>query len=448
MKYHLITFGCQMNKSDSERIKYLLEGLEFEETKEYKEADFIIINSCSVRQSAEDRIFGLIKNFNKLKKEKRDLVVAITGCMPGRDGSGKIRKRVKGVDLFFPISELHTLYNQLKKIRPEWVVQIKSYEEYLKINPHYSSKFQAFIPIQIGCNRFCSYCIVPYSRGREQCRKVVDIIKEIEALAQKGYLHIELLGQVINNYQAPDPESFNKNNPYKNHFAALLWEANQVKGIERIHFTSAHPIFMDDEVIDALTLPKQINYLHLAVQSGDNKILKAMNRPYTTREYLQILQKIREKKPEIALGTDIIVGFPGEGEKEFQKTISLYKKADFDIAYLAKYSPRSGTLSAKIFEDNISWDEKKRRWRTLQNLMEKIAFKKNQKYLDKKVEVLVEKYEQNKCSGWSREMKMVEFVGNESLVGKLINVKIKETSTWVLRGEPCANSFIKKSSYK
>lgn len=435
MKYHLITFGCQMNKSDSERISGFLGTLGFLKTENPEDADLIILNSCSVRQTAEDRIFGKIKNFTKFKERNSDLILVVTGCMPGRDRGNKFKKKMPGIDLYFPISDLKNLPQMIKGIRPDWLSNAPSFDDYLCIKPIYSTEFQAFVPIQTGCDRFCSYCIVPHSRGRERCRPVKEILQEIRELAKNKCVYVELLGQVVNNYHAPDPENFTEENPYKNHFAALLWEINQIEEIKRIHFSSAHPIYMTDEVIDALSLPKQVNYLHLAVQSGNDEVLEKMNRPYTAKKYLEIIKKIKKKKPGIALGTDIIVGFPGEGDGEFDDTLALYKKADFDIAYLAKYSSRSGTTADKSFRDSVLIEEKKKRWRALQNLMEEIAFRKNQKYLNKTVKVLVEKVEHNLCSGWSNEMKVVEFEGNKDLVGKIINVKIKEVKTWVLCGE-------------
>lgn len=348
MKYHLKTFGCQMNKSDSERISSLLESLGFTKTNKPEKADLIILNSCSVRQTAEDRIFGQINNFAKLKEKNPNLILVVTGCMPGRDGEKKFKKKMPALDLYFPISELENVFECDRDIT--W-------------HPRRQVPLQTpYVPIQSGCNRFCSYCVVPYARGREKCHPLKEILSKA-----KNIQRVELLGQVVNNYIAPDPENFSEKNPYNNHFAKLLWEINQIPKIKQINFTSAHPIYMTDEVIDALTLPKQINYLHLAVQSGDNKILKKMNRPYTREEYLDIIKKIKKKKPNIKIGTDIIVGFPGEGEKEFQNTVDLCRQINFDIAYVSMYSPRSGTAAYNL-KDDVPRKEKRRRWNELQKL--------------------------------------------------------------------------------
>jgi len=388
LKYHIITMGCQMNKSDSERIKSVLERLGFSETADRNEADFILINTCSVRQTAEDRVYGLMRGFAQLKKENPRLIVAITGCMAGRDKKNEIREKLPMVDLFFPIDDLPNLPKWISELNPEVEIISDVESDYLGLHPKYSSKFQAFVPIQTGCNQFCAYCVVPYARGRERYRSVREVMNEIRDLDNKKYKEITLLGQAVNSYQPADTQEFSKNNPYKDNFAALLWEINQLPNIARAHFTAAHPLHINDEQIDALALPKQVNYLHLPVQSGDNEILKKMNRKYTREDYLDIIKKIRKRCPDIALGTDIIVGFCGETEEQFQNTLDLYKQADFDISYTAMYSPRSGTAADKNFPDDVPIEDKKKRWWTLQKSMEENTFRKNQKFLNKEVEVL------------------------------------------------------------
>lgn len=456
-KFYILTYGCQMNKSDSERIAGLLQRWGGQAVTGPDKADLVILNTCSVRQSAEDRVFGQVHNLVQLKKTNPRLVIAVTGCLPGRDKDGRLRKRLLGVDLYFPIFELPKLPKMLSKIlNIKYSIfnvsnDSKSNNHYLDITPCYFDRFRAFIPIQTGCNNFCSYCVVPYARGQEENRPLCQILREIRSLAAKGCLEITLLGQVVNNYRAPDSENFSSKNPFKNSFAALLWEVNQIEGIRRIHSTAADPQFMSDEAIEALTLPKQMNYLHLPIQSGSNKILQKMNRRYTAEKYLQIIKKIKEKKPGIALGTDIMVGFPGETKADFQKTVDLYKKADFDIAYLAQYSPRSGTAAFKLV-DNVSLKEKERRWRVLQKLMEETTRRKNQIYVGKETEVLVDysttATEKNLMSlktlkflkkkiinrGQSREMKLVEFLDDKSRLGKIAVVKIKKAETWRLKG--------------
>lgn len=420
-----------MNKNDSERIAGLLDFLGYKKTERPTSADVIILNTCSVRQSAEDRVYGLLNNWQEYRKKKKNLIIAVTGCMPGRDKDGKLKQKLKGVDLWFGIDELPML--------PKWLGELDydRRKDYLSIAPFRKNSTQAFVTIQTGCNNFCSYCVVPYARGRERNRPVKDILAEVRQLAKQGCLEITLLGQVVNHFTAPDSENFNINNFFKNKddFAALLWELNQIKKINRIHFTAPDPQYFNDVQIKALQFSKQVNYLHLPAQSGDNDILKKMNRKYTREQYIDLIKKIRAVKPDIALGTDLIVGFCGETEEQFQNTLDFYKQCDFDIAYTAIYSERSNTAAAKAFKDDVLRAEKKRRWQALQSLMEEITFHKNQKYSGRTVEVLVENYESKICSGTSREMKLVQFFGKPNLIGKIVKVKIIQPDLWVLKGE-------------
>ncbi len=474
--YFLLTFGCQMNKSDSERIAGFLHALGLELAEKPEDADLLIINTCSVRQASEDRVYGFIHNWNKLRAKKPDLVIAITGCMPGRDHDGKMRKKLPGVDLFFGIDELPRLPGWLGGLWgiTEWLNA--DGKDYLNIVPERQKNFQSFVTIQTGCNNFCTYCVVPYARGRERNRSVVDILSEIKKVVGEGSKEIMLLGQVVNHYVAPDPESFSKVNPFchfdmaspkgyakasrvsqrvekslnnqnlrdpsatlgmtvmQDDFAALLWEINQISGDFRINWTAADPQYFSDAQIEALKLPKQVNYLHLPVQSGDNDVLKKMNRHYTREKYLEIIKKIRLARPEMALGTDLVLGFSGESEEQFQNTVDLFKQCDFDIAYQSMYSERSGTAAVKAFKDDVPKVEKKRRWQVIQDLMEANTYRKNQKYLQQTVEVLVDKCEQGTCSGASSEMKLVHFAGTPDLVGKLVKIKITQAETWVIKG--------------
>jgi len=424
-----------MNKSDSERLTTILEGMGLIRTEKPEEADVIIMNSCSVRQAAEDRVFGLSYNFSKLKRQKPDLIVCVTGCMPGRDKDGKLQKRLKEVDLFFPIHEIIQLPQRLAGLNPDLRPMEDLKKDYLALRPAYKNKFQAFVIIQTGCNHFCAYCVVPFSRGTEGNRPLKQILAEVRSLAASGCLEITLLGQIVNRYIASDTEYFSAKNPYRqNDFAKLLWEINQIEGIKRINWTGPHPIYMDGEVIDALTLPKQMNYLHLPIQSGNTEILQKMNRRHDREFYLDLIKKIRKKKPNIAIATDIIVGFCGETEEQFQDTVSLYKECDFDIAYPAQYSERSGTLAAKMFEDSVLKAEKKRRWQILQDLMEKTTLRKNQNYIGRIVSVLVDRFEDGRCFGNSGEMKLVSFHGEKNMLGSIQKVKIEKASEWILCG--------------
>ncbi len=441
--YCLVTYGCQMNKSDSERIAALLQSLGFAETENEAEADFILLNTCSVRQSAEDRVYGHVRAFEKLKAAKPDIVIGITGCMAGRDYDGKIRKKLPIVDLCFPIADLPQLPRWIRELRPDLVPQeIAAPASYLQIDPLRTNVRQAFVVVQTGCNKFCSYCVVPFARGFEKNRPAKEILNEACGLVAKGAVEITLLGQSVNSYRAPDSETCSVVNPYKDHFAALLWEMNQISGLKRLHFTAAYPTHMTDEVIDALALPAQMNFLHLAVQSGDDEVLRRMNRRYTREEYTDIIHRVRAKRPEMAIGTDMIVGFSGETEEQFERTISLYEEIGFDISYNAIYSPRSGTAASRAFKDDVPREEKRRRWDRLQEVMERVVRKKNQAYLGKEASVLVERCEPphgpnlpSMCFGNSREMKLVTFPGRNELVGQIVPVKIIKPEMWILYGE-------------
>lgn len=470
-----------MNKNDSERMESLLHGLGFASTDVPAEADLILINTCSVRQQAEDRVFGKVHGFEALKETNPKLILGITGCMAGRDRDGVIRKKIPSVDLYFPTADMGQLPRWIGELRPELVNSTDLVEDYLKINPERRSVRQAFVSIQTGCNKFCTYCVVPFARGLEKNRSVKDILDEVRDLAAHGCIEVTLLGQTVNSYLAPDAENFSEGNPYvgkvtkatevtkvtddkkQNHFAALLWEVNQIPEIKRLHFTAPHPLHMTDEVIDAMTLPAHVNFIHLPVQAGDNEVLRRMNRRYTIEQFHEVVSRLRAKIPNLAIGTDIIVGFSGESPEQFQKTVDLYRDIKFDIGYNARYSERSGTAAKRAFKDDVTQEEKKRRWNELQAVMEKVVREKNQQYVGEVVSVLVERHEAPKitdemlampekiqellavqpgmCFGNSREMKLVTFVGGKELVGEIVNVKITKAETWILEGEKINPKF-------
>lgn len=435
VKYHLITYGCQMNKSDSERAATVLDRMGMEETGVESEADLILINSCSVRQTAEDRIFGKLRDFKKLKARNPKLVVGVTGCLPGRDRDGKIRAKMPGADLYFPIHDLPQLPRWMAELNPEIANVGYIEEDYLRVKPRYARGKQTYVSIQTGCNKFCAYCVVPFSRGLEKNRPAADILAEISERAGQGTVEITLLGQTVNSYRAPDRATFSATNPYKDDFAALLWEVNRVPGVERIHYTAPHPVHMTDEVIDALALPKHVRYLHLPVQAGSDEVLRRMNRRYSAARFLEIMRKVRARVPGIAIGTDIIVGFCGETAAQFEETVALYKAADFDISYTAMYSPRSGTAAYRAFKDDVPRLEKKRRWSALQSLMEETVLRKNQVYVGRTVDVLVDAWEHGVASGQSREMKLTRCNSTEDLRGAMVTIEVKKAYEWMLSGE-------------
>jgi len=333
MNYYIITYGCQMNKADSERIATILESKRYKEASNINEANLIVVNMCSVRQSAVDRVYGKIKNFAKLKAQNPKLKTILTGCILKKDRP----KFAKGFD------------------------QILRFKDLLKYQPKYQDKSVAFIPISNGCNNACSYCVVPFVRGPLICRNHKEIIKETKNTIKQGFKEIWLLGQNVNDYQSPTDSSTN--------FAKLLNMLNEIPGNFKILFTSPHPKNFSEELIDILAkCGKFGKYLNLPVQSGNDEILKKMNRNYTVKEYKKLVKKIRKKIPEIRLSTDVIVGFPGETKKQFQNTAKLLKEIKFNWAYVAKYSPRSGTAAFQM-KDDVPLKEKKRRWKTLNDII-------------------------------------------------------------------------------
>ena len=333
VKYFIITFGCQMNKSDSERIATILENQGYQPASKENEADLIVVNMCSVRQSAVDRVYGLIPKFKKLREKKPKLKTVLTGCILKEDKP----KFAKGFD------------------------QILKFKDLLNYQPKYQQKFIAFIPISNGCNFNCAYCVIPSTRGRLVCRDHDEILKEAKEVIKKGFREIWFLGQNVNDYTSPIDSAIN--------FSKLLKMVNDIPGNFQIRFTSPNPKNFSDELIETLAQCKKFGkYLNLPIQSGDNKVLKRMGRNYTIGEYKALIKKIREKIPKIKLSTDVIVGFPGETEKQFENTVKLFKEIKFNYAYIAKYSPRPGTAAFKL-EDNVPLIEKKRREKCLRNLL-------------------------------------------------------------------------------
>lgn len=417
MKYQIVTYGCQMNKSDSERIAAVLENTGYLPTLKINEADLILINACSVRQSAIDRIHGKIKNFIELKTKNKKLKVVLTGCILKKDK----KKFENKVDLILDIKNLSKLPQKLKtanKIKG----CLNQKQDYLKILPKYQSSFSAFIPIMTGCNNFCSYCAVPYVKGKEISRPAKEILCEVKNLIKRGYKEIWLLGQNVNSYSSI---------PFKQ----LLKKINNIPGNFWIRFTSSHPKDFSDGLIKTMAECKKVTeYLNLPVQSGDNEILKKMNRPYTIEKYKNLVKKIRKKIPGITLSTDIIVGFPKETKKQFQNTIKLFKETKFDMAYISQYSPRTETTAFSM-KDNVSHQEKKERERKLTEILKINALENNKKYIGKKVKVLVERKKNTFFIGKTKHYKTVEFKSNKNLTGQFVKVKIIDVLPWRLKGE-------------
>ncbi len=394
MKYHLITFGCQMNKSDSERIANVLESKKYEPASKIDEADLIVVNMCSVRQSAVDRVYGLLPKIKNLPVGRRTI---LTGCILKKDR----RKLSKEFD------EVVEIKNLIKDIKPK-----------------YSNKFSALVPIMRGCNNFCAYCVVPYTRGKEVSRPAEEIICEIKKLIKQGCKEIWLLGQNVNSYSDIS-------------FLQLLRKINDIPGKFWIRFTSSHPKDFSEELIKTMKDCKKVTpYLNLPVQTGDDEILKKMNRPYSTTRYKNIIKKVRKEIPNICLSTDVIVGFPGETKKQFENTVKLFRKIKYDMAYINKYSLRAGTAAAKL-KDNVPAKEKKRREKTLNEILKQTALANNKKYTGKTIEVLPTNYKDKFLFGKSFHYKTVKFKGQKNLIGKFAKIKITDALTWGLKGKLC-----------
>jgi tRNA-2-methylthio-N6-dimethylallyladenosine synthase len=427
--YHLITIGCAMNKADSERVANFLEDNGYSEKTQWLEADIVILTTCGIRQSAEDRVYGLV---NQIRKTNKKAAVVITGCLSKR--KDVMRRLIGQVDLFMPINELSNMFELLKTTKPENVLSFDKArelggEKYLSIIPKYDSEYTACVPIGNGCNNFCSYCVVPYARGREVYRDAEEIIREVKSLVKKGYKEIILLAQNVNSYKSD-----------KYNFPKLLVELNKITGHFWIRFSSSHPKDMSAELIEAIgACDKVANHLHLAVQSGDNKMLELMNRKYTAEHYRDLIAKVRKIKPGIAITTDLIVGFPGETKKQFNASVKLFKDLKFEMGYVSEYSPRPGTVSWNM-KDDVSREEKKLRNKIITDILKETSLAANKDLVGKEFEVLVDGVKKNgKYYGKTSGAKNVMFAASdkkpEELIGYFVKVKISKGMTFGLEGK-------------
>lgn len=430
-KYHLIVFGCQMNISDAERVATVLEKMGYKKTSNTSEANLIAVVMCSIRQSAVDRVYWLAKKFNPAKFAKAHRgakpITILTGCILEKDK----KVFVNGFDYIIDIKNIAQLPKLLKnsslhKIddRPNLTTM-----NYLDIEPKHSSKFSASVPIMTGCNNFCAYCVVPYTREREISRPVKDIITEVKKLVKKGYKEIWLLGQNVNSY---------KDTKKNINFAKLLSAINKIPGDFWIRYTSSHPKDFKQDVVEAMAKGNHITpYLNLPVQSGDDKVLKSMKRWYTVKQYKKIISDLRKKIPNIAISTDIIIGFPGETKKQFDNTLKLFCETKYDMAYINKYSPRAGTLAFKL-KDNVSWEEKKQREKILTDTLRETAFENNKKLIGKIVKVLIDNQKNGVYFGKTDTYKSIKITNHKShttnLIGQFVNVKITKANNWNLEG--------------
>ena len=431
-KYMIMTFGCQLNENDSEKIAGMVENLGYEKTDDLSKCDLVVFNTCCVRENAEERLFGKIGEIKKLKEE-RGTIIAIGGCMMQEEHIlEKIKKSYKYIDLVFGTHTLNKFEEDLKKI----IEDKKKIRDVIDIDGEVieglpikrNDKFKASVSIMYGCNNFCSYCIVPYVRGRERSRKKEDILKEVEFLAKEGYKEITLLGQNVNSYDGGDG--------YK--FSNLLYDVCKIEGIERIRFISPHPKDFTDDVIKAIKDNKKISRIvHLPLQSGSTKVLKEMNRKYTKEQYLALAEKMRKEIPDILFSTDIIVGFPGETEEDFENTLDVVRKMNYEQIFMFIYSRRVGTVADKM-ENQIPEEIKHKRFERLKKLYDDNVSKNNEKFIGKVEKILVDgesKNNENMLTGRNDANKVIIFEGSKDLIGKMINVKITEEHKWYLKGE-------------
>ena len=432
-KYNITTFGCQMNEHDSERISYILEDLGYTYTSDRNNADFILFNTCLVRENAELKLYGQVSSLKKLKKEHPEKIIAVSGCMMQTSTAREvIVNKHKEVDIVFGTKNINSLADLILRFLEtgQRVIDISTdygKDDFEKYNS--TNNFQAYVNIMRGCDNFCSYCIVTQSRGREESRRPYSIIEEIEYLVDQGYKEFTLLGQNVNSYG-------NKTN-YGFTFPELLNRVAKIKGVERLRFTSSHPKDLSDELVYVMRDNDNIcNFFHLPMQSGSNDVLEKMNRKYTIEKYIERANKLKEEIPGIALSTDIIVGFPTETEEDFQKTLEACQIVQFDSAFTFKYSPRPKTLAAKlpIIDDEIVQE----RFQRLLDELYPIFYQKNKEYIGRTVKVLIESESKNNSeimTGRTDTFKLCHVKASKDLIGKFVDVNITDNTSFTISGD-------------
>ena len=433
--YYIATYGCQMNEEDSEKLSGMLKNLGYTRAMNKESASIILFNTCCVRENAENKVYGNLGALKKLKKQNPDIVIGICGCMMQQKGMPeKILEKYPWVDIIFGTHNAYKFPEYLNRVKTEGVQVREILDEQTDIIEgipiERESSIKAFVTIMYGCDNFCTYCIVPYVRGREKSRKPEDIENEIKDLVSKGYKEVTLLGQNVNSYGKGLEENIN--------FADLLRRINEIEGLERIRFMSSHPKDLTDEVIKAVKeCSKVCEHIHLPVQSGSSGLLKKMNRKYDQEGYLNLVKKIKAEIPDCSITTDIIVGFPGETEEDFQSTVDVVKEVKYDSAFTFIYSNRNNTPADKM-PNQISEDVKHDRFNRLVEAVNKNVIEANKRFEGKTVEVLVEgpsKNDENKLMGRTRCGRLVNFEGDSSLIGQLINVDIVRAQPFSLIGK-------------
>ena len=433
-KYFLRTYGCQMNVHDSEEIKYYLESLGYEAVDELELADIVVLNTCAIRENAKDKVFGYLGRCKHLKKEKPDLIIAVAGCLMQKPNEiEEIHNRHKYIDIIIGTHNLNELPNLIEEANKKKIQNIEVYSNsdvvFENVKYNRDSKISAWINIIYGCDKFCTYCIVPFTRGRERSRKMEEVLEEVRDLKNQGYMEVTLLGQNVNAYGKDLNLGYD--------FATLLEEVAKI-GIPRIRFVTSHPWNFTDKMVDVIAKYDNVMpYVHLPIQSGSDDILRKMNRKYTIDEYKKLFDQIKSKVKNVAITTDIIVGFPNETDDDFKKTLDIVNYCKFDGAYTFIFSPREGTAAARM-EDKISMEVKEKRLQELNSLVNKYSLESNQRLVGKVVEVLVNgisEKDSNKVYGYTETMKLVNIVGGKELIGKIVPVKITDAKSFSLDGE-------------
>ena len=422
-----------MNVADSQRVGSSLEHLGYALTNKPEEADVIVLNTCVVRQSAEDKAMGRVSSFKKLKMENPDLVINLMGCLVGVRGAEKLRAKLPYVDVFSPPSDPGPLISHLTQGEVRSLEDAETTRRFLMMDEELilpraeqGKLISAHVPIVYGCSHACTFCIIPYKRGVERSRPVGDIVGEVRSLAKQGVKEITLLGQIVDRYGMDIPDGPN--------LAALLRVSHDVEGIERIRFLTSHPNYFDDDLIQAIAeLPRVMPHIELPIQAGDDQVLENMKRGYTQQQYRNLVAKIRERIPDCSIATDIIVGFPGETEEQFMETYRVLSDLKLDVAHLARYSSREATVATRRMNDNLPDGEKMRRFRMLEELQEEVVAEINKKYLGETVEVLFEEKVKNRWMGRTPTNKLVFVETEEDLRGKLLPVTVTWTGPWSMQ---------------
>ena len=431
--FFLKTYGCQMNEHDSENMKGLLKELGMKEVKDFEDADLIMLNTCSIRENAHNKVFGMLGRIKHLKQTKKDIVVGITGCMTQEEVvANEIKEKYKWMDFVLGTHNIHKLGDVVASSFKErhLTIEAPSIEgDIIESMPvERENKYKAYVNIMYGCDKFCTYCIVPYTRGKQRSRNKDDIIKEVQELKKQGYKEVTLLGQNVNAYGKDLNTNYNMAN---------LLEDIAKTNIERVRFMTSHPWDFTDEMIDIIAkYPNIMPSIHLPVQSGNTDILKLMGRRYTREEYLTLFNKLKNKIKNVSISTDIIVGFPNETKEQFEDTIDLVNKCKFDLAYTFIFSKRVGTPAEKM-KDEITQEEKEQRLYKLNDLINKYALENNKKLENQTVKVLVEapSDKEGYLMGYTDTNKLVNLKGEKNLIGQIVDVKITEAKTWSLNGE-------------